>query len=126
MENFKYLLVIGGTGVLGSAIVKVFKNNSSNWKICVIDYVENPQADKNITIDRNMKYTEENVNKIYSQIEEFSKVLHSIFNMAEGLVKGTVKSIDIFLQTDEMLFKNYYSCLFGIIKSIIFSCSFSN
>jgi UDP-glucose 4-epimerase len=40
MENFKYLLVIGGTGILGSAIVKVFKNNSSNWKICVLDYAD--------------------------------------------------------------------------------------
>ena len=116
MENFKYLLVIGGTGILGSAIVKVFKNNSSNWKICVLDYAENPQADKSLIIDRDMKYNEENIKKIYTQIEEFSKFYHSIFNMAGGWIKGTVKSIDIFKQTDEMLFKNYYSSLFGNIS----------
>jgi len=115
MENFKYLLVIGGTGILGSAIVKVFKNNSSNWKICVLDYAENPLADKSVIIDRDMKYNEENIKKIYSQIEGFSKTYHSIFNMAGGWIRGTIKSLDIFQQTDEMLFKNYYSSLFGII-----------
>lgn len=120
MENFKYLLVIGGTGILGSAIVKVFKNNSSNWKICVLDYAENPQADKSIIIDRDMKYNDEYIKIIYAQIEEFSEIYHSIFNMAGGWIKGTVKSLDIFQQTDEMLFKNYYSSLFGNFKEIKF------
>ena len=113
MENFKYLLVIGGNGVLGTSIVNVFKSNNFNWKICVIDYLENPEADKNITINKDDKYDQKFVNEIYEKIESFSKVYQAIINVAGGWVRGSVKSIEIFQQTEEMLNKNYYSSLLG-------------
>jgi hypothetical protein len=115
MENYKYLLVIGGTGNLGSAIVKVFKNNSSDWRICVMDYMENPQADKNILVDHDMQYNEEYITGLYSQIEEFSSVYNCIFNMAGGWVKGTVSSLDVFKQSQDMMSKNFYTSLLGNI-----------
>jgi hypothetical protein len=110
MENFKYLLIIGGGGTLGSAIVKVFKN-SSNWKICSIDCVENSQADKNIKLEQDAKYKEDLIIKLSTEIEEFSKSYQAILNVATGWVKGSIKNIDIFKQTEEMMSKNFYSSL---------------
>src|SRR5690242_16982549 len=95
MESFKYLLVIGGTEVLGEAIVKVFKNNSSNWRICVIGNEENTLADKNILMNKNDKYNEDLVKRLYSEIESFTTVLHAIINVAGGWMSGSVKNIEV-------------------------------
>ena len=51
--------------------------------------------------------------KLYSNIEEFSKVFHAIFTVAGGWVRGSLKSINIFKQSEEMFNKNYYSSLLG-------------
>jgi nucleoside-diphosphate-sugar epimerase len=111
MESNKFLLLLGGTGVLGSAIVKVFKNNSINWKICCIDYVESKEADKNIILDKNDKYNEELVKKVYKEIEDYNTKYDAIINVAGGWVRGSIKSIDIFEQSESMINKNYYSSL---------------
>lgn len=111
MENFKYLLLIGGTGVLGSAIVKMFKNNSNNWKICVIDYAENKESDFNIILDKEEKYNEQFVKKLNEKIEAFNNSFQCIINVAGGWLSGSVKSTDIFEQTEDMMNKNYMSSL---------------
>lgn len=113
MENFKYLLLIGGNGVLGTSILNVFKNNNSNWKICVIDYQENTEADKNILISKEDKFDESFIKNLYEKIEPFSKVFQAIINVAGGWERGSIKNIEIFSQTQEMLNKNYYSSLLG-------------
>ena len=116
MESFKYLLVIGGAGVLGSAIIKVFKNNTTSWKICAIDFSENNLADKNIIIDKDVKFNEDLVKKLYTDIESFTKTFHAIFHVAGGWIKGSVKNIEVFTETEQMFDKNYYSCLLGKIN----------
>jgi hypothetical protein len=127
MENFKYLLLIGGNGVLGTSIVNVFKNINSNWKICVIDYQENPEADKNIIISKEDKFNDTYIKNLYERIEPFSKVFHAIINVAGGWERGSVKNIEIFSQTEEMLNKNYYSSLLGNLNLFYLdSCSFGN
>jgi hypothetical protein len=119
MENFKYLLLLGGNGCLGSAIVKVFKNNSTSWKIIIIDYAENNDADHNIILDKNDKYDEVFITNIYRKIELYSKNIHSIINVAGGWVSGSIKNIEIFEQSYSMLNENYFSSLLGIIYSFI-------
>ena len=50
MENnnqFKYILIIGGSGCLGKALAKNFKSGNSLWKVHVIDFNSNEDADKN-------------------------------------------------------------------------------
>jgi len=116
METCKYCLVIGGSGVLGSSIVKVFKNNNSNWKICCIDIIENKEADKNIVIKLENKLNEEFVLNVYKEVENFTNKFGVIINVSEGWVKGSLKSIEIFSQSEEMLNINYYSSLLGKIN----------
>ena len=125
MESFKYLLVIGGSEVLGEAIVKVFKNNSSNWRICVVGSEENSLADKNILMNKNDKFNEDLVKILYSEIDSFTSVFHAIINVAGGWMKGSVKNIDVFSESEEMFNRNYYSSLLGkIIFYLKCSCAF--
>jgi len=125
MECFKYLLVIGGAGILGSAIVKVFKNNSNLWKVIVIDYTENNLADKNIIIDRDQKLNEDIVKSICQEIEIYTKSFDAIFNVAGDWTKGSIKYIKVFSETEQMLERNYYSSLLGNFKFYLkVSCSF--
>lgn len=113
MESFKYLLVIGGTEVLGKAIVEVFKSNSTNWKVIAIGTEENIKADKNIIISQNEKFNENLVKRIYGEIESITSVTHLIINVEGGWMKGSVKNIEVFQESEEMLNKNYYSSLLG-------------
>lgn len=114
MESNKYLLVIGDSSVLCSAIVKVFRNNSSNWKICLIDYSKNPEADMNILLDSDAKYDEQLVKTICTEIETFTKAFDGIINVQGSWTRGSIKSLDIFEQSAVMFNKNYYSSLLGM------------
>ncbi len=113
METCKYCLVVGGSGVLGSSIVKVFKNNNSSWKICCIDTRENKEADMNIVINLENKINEEIMLNVYKQVESLTNKFGAIINVSEDWVKGSIKSIEIFSQSNEMLNKNYYLSLLG-------------
>lgn len=113
MENNKYLLVIGDSSVLCEAIIKVFKNNSSNWKICLIDYSENIAADRTIILENNCIFNEDLVRGLQPEIEAFSKAFDAIINVQGSWTRGSVKSSDIFEQSNLMFNKNYYSALLG-------------
>jgi NAD(P)-dependent dehydrogenase (short-subunit alcohol dehydrogenase family) len=108
------LLVIGGSGVLGRAIINAFKN-SSNWKICVLDYVENCLADQNIIIDKETKFNEQYVKNLYKDLESFTKSLHAIINVAGGWIKRSIKQVEVFTDSEEMINKNYFSSLLSKI-----------
>ncbi len=114
METNKHLLIISDSHVLTSSVVKVFKNNS-NWKICIIDTVENKDADKFILFDMKNGFDEDNINNIYSQIESFSKKYDAMIHFCATWEKSSIKSIDIFEKTDNMFKKNYYFSLLSII-----------
>jgi hypothetical protein len=110
MENYKYLLIISDSNVLSTAIIKVFKSISSVWKILLLDNTENKEVDKYI------EYTErdyEDFTRLYSEIENFSKVYHAIIHVTGGWVRGSIKNHDIFSQSEQMFKKNYYPCLLG-------------
>ena len=47
------LLIVGGNGGLGKAVVSAFKKAS--WQTLNLDVVENPEADQNIIVDGEAK-----------------------------------------------------------------------
>jgi hypothetical protein len=110
MENYKYLLVLSDSNVLSTAIIKLFKCNSSNWKILLIDNIENKEVDKFILFSDN-DYND--LTHLYSEIESFSKTYHSIIHVTGSWSRGTIRNPDIFSQSKNMFNKNYYPCLLG-------------
>jgi hypothetical protein len=110
MENYKYLLLISDSNILANGIIKVFKNNSC-WKICIIDSVKSDLVDKFIYFDSNKGFEEENVKKLYSEIESFSNKFEAIIHICGGWEKSSIKSVNIFSQSDNMFKKNYYYSL---------------
>ncbi len=124
MESLKYLLVIGGHGALGDAIIEAFKNEDSSWQICVLDLQISEKADKNIIIEKIEKFSEEPLANLCKELQSFSKKFDAIFNVARGYVRGSIRDPKIFLQSDEMFSKNYYFSLLGNnINYDKYSCS---
>lgn len=110
--NNKYVLVIGGSGILGKAITKIFKSGNPLWKIHVIDFNENEDADKNIILSKKEKlYCENQMKIIYSSIDKFK--YDSILNVAGLWEGGSINNIDIFEQSEKMFNANYFSSLLG-------------
>lgn len=124
MESLNYLLIIGGSGDLGHALVESFYNTKSLWRICVIDTQEYEKADKNIIFNFKDKFSSESVNKLCIEIEKFSKYYDAIFDVTRGFKKGSIKSQDIFAQSEEMFSTNYYFSVLGK-KYIDHKCSCS-
>jgi hypothetical protein len=108
MENYKYLLVISDSNPLSNAIIKLFKCNTSNWKILLLDNAENKEVDKYIPYTPDIDCT-----LLYSDIEGFSKVYHAIIHVTGCWERGTIRSSDLFTQSENMFKKNYYPCLLG-------------
>src|SRR5690349_11896023 len=105
MEINKYLLIVGDSGILTQALIKVFKNNSSNWKILLIDQVANTDADKTITLEASDTYSENLLKKLYPEIENFQIKYDAIIHVEGGLIRGSIISSNIFEQTSKMLEK---------------------
>mgnify|MGYP007031243790 CR=1 FL=1 len=115
MEINKHLLIISDSHVLTPSIIKVFKNNSS-WKICMIDTVENKDVDKFILFDVNNGFNEDNIKNIYTEIESFALKFDAMIHICANWEKSSIKSINIFSQTDSMFKKNYYFSLLSRIN----------
>ncbi len=49
----KRVLIVGGNGALGKAMVNSFKKN--NWSICSLDFSDNTNAHKNIILDKQIE-----------------------------------------------------------------------
>lgn len=117
----KYLLIVGGTDTLGKEIAKVFKSNSSKWKIMSIDYMDNSNADMNISLNEKDKYSSKSViNNIYNTISSFSNdKLHCIINLSSVWKKSQLKQIEIFDDMDDMFNMNFTSSLLGNVHNCI-------
>jgi hypothetical protein len=113
MENFKYLLIIGGHGCLGDAIIETFKNTNINWRFCVIDMKSNENADSNIILEKIEFLSQDKITNISEELEKFSKKYDAILDITRAWVKGSVKNPNIFDQSYEMFAKNYYFSLLG-------------
>ena len=115
MENnnqFKYILIIGGSGCLGKALAKNFKSGNSLWKVHVIDFNSNEDADKNIIIGKSEKlYNENQLKMIYQEIDKIK--YDSILNVAGAFEGGSIKFIEIFDQSEKMLQTNYFTSVLG-------------
>lgn len=111
-NQIKYVLIIGGSGCLGKALSKIFKSGNSNWKVHVIDYIENDEADKCIVLNQNEKFLSETMIKtIYQGIDKIK--YESIINVSGAYEGGSIKNIEIFDQSEKMLQANYYTSLLG-------------
>ena len=94
MENYKHLLIISDSHVLTPSIVKVFQNNSS-WKIFMINTIEQVEVDKFLHIDIKFGFSEENLNKIYLEIENFTNKFDAMIHLSGNWEKSSLKSINI-------------------------------
>jgi hypothetical protein len=110
MENYKFLLIISDSNVISTAIIKLFKCNSTNWKILSLETNDNKEVDKCIQLTYE---NYDNLLPLYSEIESFSKIYHAIIHISGGWIRGSIRNPDIFTQSDNMFKKNYYPCLLG-------------
>jgi len=95
----KHLLVVGGAGNLGRAIVNSF---SKNWKVTSLDIKANSQAHHNVLLGDLTQKLEDRVPKIYKDLEGFSKHYDSVFCVAGGWAGGSIQDPKIFSQLQLM------------------------
>lgn len=115
MEGFKHMLLIGDKNmdILVNAIIRVFKSNSSLWRILLIDFSKNELADKTILIGENEKIDSKLLSKLYLEIESNCSGFDAVISVANDFEKGSVKNSDVFEQSEKMMRKNYYLSLLG-------------
>lgn len=106
----KFLLLIGGSGNLGRAIVNTFIKK--NWSICTIDFKENKDADFNILLERDKL---PDVKYIHYQIEKYMglNLFDAIINSAGGFSVSSLKNDNILVENQILMDKNYTSSLLG-------------
>jgi len=95
----KHLLVVGGAGNLGRAIVNKF---SRDWKVASLDIRANSQAHHNILLGDTSIKLQDRIPKIYTDVESFSKNYDSIFCVAGGWSGGSIEDPKIFSQLEHM------------------------
>ena len=107
----KFLLIIGGSGILGKSVIqKLRDSNSSSWKVCCIDYTINDDADHTIII-KNEKFTQTIVKQVSEQLETFNAKYDGILTLSGNWIGGSIKSDEIFEQSEKMFLQNYYTAL---------------
>lgn len=111
----KFLLLLGGSGNLGCAIVNSFKKK--NWLVCIIDHKENKDADFSILLDRHKL---PDVKNIQSQIEKYMgmNLFDAIINSAGGFNMSNLKNDNILQESQILMDKNYTSSLLGKYPNI--------
>ncbi|ODM89735.1 Dihydropteridine reductase [Orchesella cincta] len=108
-EDKKQLLVIGGRGALGQAIVRHFKEK--NVWVASVDHGSNEEADLSLNIKRNELHTTldqaqwiEQKLKESLQMDAATKTLDGIICVAGGWMGGNVATDD-FLKSVDMMWK---------------------
>jgi len=100
----KSVLVVGGSGSLGKAVVKTFRNSSSNWNVLNIDLIENKEAHKNVILKKNIDS---------ASIQEINKSIEynfdCIINVAGGWRGESLKNEEIVVVTELMYRQNVSS-----------------
>ena len=78
------MLIIGGSGDLGSACVKKFIGGRRlrRWRVFNIDAVANPEATKNFLIDPTEPLKEETVKKLHEKIADMDEEYEMMVNTA--------------------------------------------
>eukprot|EP01027_Heterolobosea_sp_BB2_P024021 GEZU01036143.1.p2 GENE.GEZU01036143.1~~GEZU01036143.1.p2 ORF type:complete len:205 (-),score=81.73 GEZU01036143.1:608-1222(-) len=97
------VLVYGGRGQLGQAVIRFFKNHAA-WKIISIDFAENADAHQNITVPSTGSWQEQ-ADHIESNVKQAlgEDKLDAILCVAGGWAGGNAASDDLIKTTDLMM-----------------------
>ena len=84
MFRKKSLLIVGGSGKLGSETVKKFVGGPwyRKWKVFNIDQKANPVATENFIIDPSQPITQEIVEELHGELKKFDDEFEAIINTA--------------------------------------------
>jgi dihydropteridine reductase len=100
----RQVLVVGGAGGLGRAVVGAFK---TNWKVTSVDFVSNDNAHESIVLAKEAS--------LRSSAEACKSQLtgkyQAILNVAGGWTQGSIKDIEVLQQVEEMNQANLHSSL---------------
>ena len=102
----KSLLVLGGNGNLGRAMVNSFK--MKNWKCLSVDFTENSQADSNLVLDK-YESLQSQLPLMYKQTSAFSKEFDSILCVSGGFQIASIRDEDVlekYLEIDRSCFQS--------------------
>jgi len=104
----KSVLVYGGNGSLGQALIQTFKR--ANFKTICVDYKENISAAVNIVLDQHSTPTQ-SLTKISTHLSERHLKLGAIFNVAGGWTGDRLDSEVLFSEADRIWNMNVMSSL---------------
>mmetsp|Transcript_27510 Transcript_27510/g.49558 ORF Transcript_27510/g.49558 Transcript_27510/m.49558 type:complete len:229 (-) Transcript_27510:848-1534(-) len=99
------LLVVGGNGALGRAVVTSF---SSSWEVTSVDFAANDTAQKNIVLSPIVEDLASRASAVRAQLEG---KYHTIACFAGGWVGGSIADSGVFAQYEQMLNFNLNSAL---------------
>lgn len=108
----KNILILGGSGALGKAVVNSFKNRAPLWNVTNIDFRNNSDADLNIILNPRDSFSKNEMKRIQSEVNKDTK-LDCIVNSAGGWKGGSIEDDEIIEMTNQMMFMNLYSSIFA-------------
>lgn len=98
------ILVIGGNGALGKAVVTAF---CSSWQVTSVDFGSNPSAQQNILLNKHDNL-QTRANLVRFQLEA---KYNAIACFAGGWVGGSIFELEVFEQYEQMMDFNLNSAL---------------
>jgi len=102
------VLVNGGDGALGRAVVTSFKNRG--WNTTSVDFKKNLEADINMVLDSGKSW-QNNVNTVMQKLKEQDNTFNVIVNAAGGWAGGSAKDTETIANVDSMIAVNLHSAV---------------
>ncbi|ORY03627.1 dihydropteridine reductase-like protein [Basidiobolus meristosporus CBS 931.73] len=101
MSAASNVIIYGGSGALGSSVVKFFKK--MNWSVISIDLVPSESADKNVTLSPSDSFEEQGF-KALSEVEKqlAGNKADAVLCVAGGWAGGNASSKDLFANSELM------------------------
>jgi len=106
MNPLRRVLVYGGSGALGRAVVSRFK--TSGWHTIAVDFNENLEADRTFQLDSNTPW-QRNTERVSAQLRGDGHELHAVINVAGGWHGGAIRNAAVLDSTDRMIDMNFKS-----------------
>lgn len=100
------VLVSGGNGALGKAVVSTFKANG--WHITSVDYKENKNADVNLLLNAGTDWNT-NVKTVLEKLSSQKTKFGVVVNVSGGWAGGGAKDFDTINNLDAMISMNLQS-----------------
>ena len=99
------VMVLGGNGALGRAMVSAFKQRS--WGVLSVDLNQNSEADSNLVLAGDQQ-VQSQLPAIYEQTRSFAPSYDSIICVAGGFDVSNVKDDDVLEKYLSNLLVSYY------------------